>query len=928
MKHFTFQFRRLAALGLALTMTASNVWATAGNTKLQTVTELVDGLVYRNTVSENNGKRVESYSFTLSPDSQAQAILLQGDETIYGGGSIDRAVASARERGYYVLGAVNTDFFNTANGVPLGLVIEDGIYQSSNYLENALTIGADGVALVEAPEVSLSLYNVSRDTTIVPHHFNKSRNATGGMYLYNKAFSGVSTRSDGAGWYVRLRLASAEELAAWTAADEEPLLPVGDTITTEENADLQEWFPATESEDSTTEAQTSYAFTEQAFSGETELTVNSTLYLVVSEVLTSDKAVSIGADEYILTAAEQSGCWDEFYSFQVGDLVTLTTACDDPALSNAQWACGVGDIMVRDGELTDSASWNYNKDGRQPRTAVGIRADGTLELYAVDGRQSTHSVGLTQMDLATELQSRGCVWVANLDGGGSTALSAWLPGGETVTLQNSPSDGNQRRCASYLLFVTEAGDGEPSRLALMQEGQTVLVGSTLSLPYTVTLDTALSYTDVEPQGLTVTSLTGLGTVTDGIYTAGATAGTETLLLRADGLEGTAQLHVVDTLTELTLRRAEQSEPLTSLRVLTGGRIDLTVTGSYWNRLALRDFSGVVWSVEGDVGTVDERGRFVASRQAAEGSITCTAGGLSQTVQVTVVDRHADIQPGHWAYDAVEFCYENGIVNGISLTEFGGTSSIRRADFILMLYNAVGKPATDFVCSFTDVEPGTYFYDAVAWAEELGLATGMGDGRFAPADSVTREQAFTLFYRFLHSQAVSLTEGTAEVLDSYLDGGDVIGYAQLPTATLVASGLVQGSGDCLNPKNILNRAEMATLMCRVMRFAPEQLPCGDGEDGIPGVADAPEPEPIPEPEPEPIPEPEPSEPRIGQVTGISTFLRVRAGAGSDYEVVGQLSADATVEIVEELEEWYVIRYTSAEAGVGYVSKAYITLAETE
>lgn len=929
MRHFTFQSRRIVAMSLALTLLATNVWAAAGDTKLQTTVELVDGLVYQNTVSENGGKRVESYSFSLSPDSQAQVILLQGDETIYGGGTIDRAVASARERGYYVLGAVNTDFFNTTNGVPLGLVIEDGIYKSSNYLENALTIGADGAAFVEAPEVSLSLYNVSRDTTIVPHHFNKSRNTTGGMYLYNRAFSGVSTRSDGAGWYVRLRLASAEELAEWESSEETPLLPTGDAPMTDEPIFPQEGLSDEDTE--TAEGLRTVDVTErQQTLGETELTVNSTLCLVVTEVLTSDRAMSIGENEYILTAAEQSGFWDEFYSFQVGDKVTLTTSCDDATLSAAQWACGVGDIMVRDGALTDTANWNYSKDGRQPRTAVGVKVDGTLELYAVDGRQTTHSAGLTQLDLATELQKRGCMWVANLDGGGSTALSAWLPGGKTVTLQNRPSDGNQRRCASYLLFVTEAGNGEPYRLALTQEGQTVLTGSTLSLPYTVSLDTALAYTDSEPRNPVIISKTGLGVVTDGVYTAGTEAGTETLLLWADGLEGTAQLHVVDTLTELTLRREGADEPLTSLRVLTGGRIDLTVSGSYWNRLALRDFSGVTWSVEGDVGTVDERGRFVASRQAGEGSITCTAGGLSQTVRVTVVDRHEDIQPEHWAYNAVEFCYEKGIVNGVSLTQFGGASSIRRADFILMLYNAVGKPDTDYVCTFTDVEQGAYYARALAWAEEIGLATGVGDGRFAPADEVTREQAFTLFYRFLRCQAVSLADGAAAVLEGYADGGDVVGYAQLPTATLVANGLVQGSGDCLNPKAVLSRAEMAMLMWRVMEFAPEQLPCGDGEEGIPGVADAPEPEPIPEPEPEPTPEPEPEpepqEPQIGQVTGISSFLRVRAGAGSEYEVIGQLSADATVEIVEELEEWYLIRYPSVEGGIGYVSKAYISLVD--
>ncbi|MDE6108031.1 MAG: phosphodiester glycosidase family protein, partial [Oscillospiraceae bacterium] len=441
---------RLTALGLVLSLMFSTAWATAGEQKLRTSIQLVDGLTYRNTITENGGNRIESFSFELSSDSRATAILLQGDETIYGGGSITQAVATARAQGYHVLGAVNTDFFSVTNGVPMGLVIEDGVYKSSNYLENAMTIGPDGISLVENPKVSLSLYNHTNGITVIPDHLNKLRNSGGGIYLLNSDFSTVSTRSDGAGWYVRLKLTDEEPPAPVTPPPEETASP--EPVTTEpvvEPTAFPEESPAplTEtpqpfeeqpempseaaqapempSEESpqerpevTDEPEPEPSVTPDAAPEETaapaegekereeKLRVNGTLEFVVVEVTRAETSLPMAPDEYILTAVEQYR-GDIFETFQVGDRITLTTACEDPVLSKTQWACGVGDIMVKNGEVTDSSTWTYHNDGRQPRTAMGLKPDGTLILYAVDGRRAGYSHGLTQMDLTTELQRQG-----------------------------------------------------------------------------------------------------------------------------------------------------------------------------------------------------------------------------------------------------------------------------------------------------------------------------------------------------------------------------------------------------------------------------------------------------------------------------------------------------------------------------------------
>ena len=212
--------------------------------------------------------------------------------------------------------------------------------------------------------------------------------------------------------------------------------------------------------------------------------------------------------------------------------------------------------MIEDGALTDSSDWVYAKDGRQPRTALGLKEDGTLVLYAVDGRRSDHSAGLSQTDLAEELLAQGCVTAVNLDGGGSTSFSLWVPGETGPALQNQPSDGKARSCATYLLLAAyTAGDGKADRLVLPQDGQVVLAGSSLELPQVKAVDSGLAPVETDLSSLTISSQEELGTISGSVYTAGLQSGTDTLRLRSRSLEGTAQVHVVDQLTAFTVSRA-------------------------------------------------------------------------------------------------------------------------------------------------------------------------------------------------------------------------------------------------------------------------------------------------------------------------------------------------------------------------------------
>lgn len=940
MRHTTSLFRRGAAFFLAVLLLLPTVYATAGERKIQTSTEIVDGLTYRNTVTSNSGSRVESFSMELSPDSAARPILLQGSGTIYAGASINKVVSNAQEAGYHVLGAINTDFFSMSTGVPIGMVIEDGVYKSSNDGENAMAIVDGTISVVDKPQVSISLLDHTTGATVNVDNFNKVRHKLGGIYLLNEHFSTVSTRSDGSGWYVRLKAVPDVETG---------LVP--------------------------------------------DLTVNSAINLEVTELVLSDQSLVIGPDEYILTAAEEAGRESAFSSFQVGDLVTLTTTCTDPDISAAQWAGGVGDIMVRNGVLTDSSAWVYAKDGRQPRSAMGIKPDGTVIFYAVDGRQSGYSVGLSQLNLADELLSQGCTTAVNLDGGGSTSLSMWIPGASGPAMQNKSSDGRARSCATYLLLVArEEASLTPRRLAPKENGQVVLAGSSLTLPQVVAVDELLNPVSANLSGLEYTSVNRLGAVVNGVYTAGWQAGTDELRLTAGRLEGYAQVHVVDQLTEFAVTRAGSSTPLGTLSVKPGQQVQLAASGKYWNRTALRDFGPVTASVQGGVGAVDENGLFTAGDDLSNGgSITFTAGGLSQTVQVASSYVHNDVLEGHWAYDAVEYCYEKGVCSGVSGTLFGPDNNMIRGDFMLMLYNAAGRPAVSTPCTFSDVAETDYFYTALAWGQSNGLASGTGDGRFSPRDQITREQAFSLLYRYLPIISKSCPDGDPSVLDQFADHSKVADYAKTAAATLVSQGLASGSAGNLDPRGTLTRAQMASLLYRVLEHTPIQtgpvtptdpvtpeqpvdpgshalaldqsqvtLVSGDSVTLTASILPAVEGATVTWTSSSPdsaVVSPTgvvtnlyagegdasftvtaswngltssctvicQQAPRTGTVTNAENGLNVRSGPASTYNRVGGLHNNTRVIILGQQEGWYQIRFRNdqGQAAIGYVSGDYIT-----
>ena len=790
--------------------------AGTGHAAYANTRELAEGFRYTNEIRTNaNGSRVESYSLTIEPHSPVRPVVMACD-TVYGGLTIDKMVIYAESLGYNVVAAMNADFGYWSTRIPCGVVVEDGIYKSSPEQCNALALTADGAFFSALPEVTLRL--TTADGAFVNFtHYNKSREEYGGLYLYSEYFSTVSTRTSTEGWAVRFEI---------------------------EEGDL-------------------------ALGGE--------LTLTVKELYEGKDARYIGANNLILTASKLADIGYVFDKFAEGDTVRLAITPSDERLTEASWITGCGDILVENGTVYYPAGWDSSISGYHPRSVAGIKPDGTLIFRVVDGRSSA-SAGATLQQMAEDFLAEGCTEVVNLDGGGSSAFTLRVPGTGAPAVQNVPSDGTLRACPSYLLFVTDGPrDGKAVRLHVKEDGVLLLAGSSLPLTLLAT-DGGLAPASLPADAAARSA--GLGAVENGVYTAGDTAGPDTLWLESEriGATGTGTVQVIAAADSISVTNAATGKAVNAaLRMDVGDTLAFAVSATSLRRPVVMDREAVVYTVEGNIGAVDENGVFTASAALGEeGTITVAAAGQESVYTVRVGAYFDDIY-SHWARDYIEKLFEENIVKGVTETSFAPDAEMRRADFLLMLYRAATggektpepvetPPATDLMdpetglyltpdpdvaseedpdgeagpeaepgrdpedesapepgveptepldTGFTDVAPDAYYAAAVAWAAANGIAQGTGDGLFQPLATLTREQAFTFVRRALPVLGITAPEADAAALEDFSDAADVSAWAQEATAVLIRMGLVQGDAGKLTPKASLTRSQMAKILCTAL-----------------------------------------------------------------------------------------------------------------
>ena len=251
----------------------------------------------------------------------------------------------------------------------------------------------------------------------------------------------------------------------------------------------------------------------------------------------------------------------------------------------------------------------------------------------------------------------------------------------------------------------------------------------------------------------------------------------------------------------------------TLRFETGGGSDVpSVQGTYNTYIDLTKYVPT-WRGHTFIGWYSER------------SLMNKVSGVYLTKDMTVyaswrVDENpgaganpfTDVSEKDWFYGDVMFVYENGLMLGTSKALFSPHGTATRGMMATILWRMEGSPAPKGKNSFTDVEAGKWYADAITWTAENGIFAGYGKDKFGPDDPITREQLAAIFYRYADYKGYDLTvKGN---LDKFKDADKITDYAKTAMQWAVGSGLMKGkSGNLLDPQGTATRAEIAAMLHR-------------------------------------------------------------------------------------------------------------------
>ena len=210
--------------------------------------------------------------------------------------------------------------------------------------------------------------------------------------------------------------------------------------------------------------------------------------------------------------------------------------------------------------------------------------------------------------------------------------------------------------------------------------------------------------------------------------------------------------------------------------------------------------------------------------ADDGSISAVGGAYDAGQQtyafdvvngVTAIARFpfTDVVAGTWYYGAAAYAYNNGLFAGMTPTTFAPNATMTRAMLVSVLWRLAGAPAPKAPNTFVDVPDGAWYTDAVTWAAENGVVSGIGGSRFDPSGFVTREQTAEILYNYAHSKGYDVSARAD--LTAFPDAASVSGWAEEALSWANAAGLINGTvrdgQTILDPQGSASRAQVAMIL---------------------------------------------------------------------------------------------------------------------
>ncbi len=760
------KFKRIFALVCVVSVAVtSNVSASIlGGVNGGWQTDMGGGAVYTNGVykSESGTSQTENY-VEYTPNSEAVPIVVNGS-SVYGKRTITSASEYMEKNSLRPLIGINGDYFSTKTGIPMGYTVIDGkLLSKENGVQDAVGFRADGTGFIDTIGIDATLTHGEKKITI--QYVNKwPQDGFECVYMLDSNFSST-TKTDFNALYV---------ICSATSGD---------------------------------------------------LSLNSSMKLKVDEVFIYDGAIKIPDGKYVFVMDPDGDAqfFELLSNLAPGDKVTFANSVY--GAERHDWTeakhimSSIGGRLLNNGAVGSGFA-----AGTAPRTAVGIKENGNIIFYTIDGRQTGYSTGITIKTLASRMQELGCVDAINLDGGGSTAIGGIFPGFEDFVVSNRPSDGVERQCANYLFLqdlrkktgIVWFVDWRKS------DNYNFLAGTSYQLEALKVYDTGNYKMDglsgvtftAENQGDAQATVDGTGLVTfrgTGGVKVNVTGERYSKTFNFETYESPDEVRILDEAT---------GSVVSELTVPEGGMANFSLeAGAYVNNIRLNAYPSLFrWETVGGMASVDEDGTVsVKDDGTGDGAVRVTAGGMTKEIPIRVIPKPAfEDTKSHWAKETIEKMAAEGVINGFyenGVNVFRPDSNITRIQFAALVSKAMGISETDYAFAeleFTDadkIQPWAVGY--VKAMSKLGYISGRSDddGKtvyFDPESTITRAESFTIIGRILG------VKGDSKL--GFEDREQVPEWAKPAVASLTNSGVIQGFEDnTIRPNNPITRAESAILI---------------------------------------------------------------------------------------------------------------------
>lgn len=757
---------------------------------------------FTNVFNDPNVGRQTEHFFEYIPNDMAIPALTNG-WTAYGKRTLTQANNILLQQGYSPVAGMNADFFSFQTGVPMSNTIIDGkIFTADSSWLPAIGFRNDGTAFIGTLPINTTVTTDSGSSFKV-ECINKYRQPYA-LYLFNRDFAD-NTHSPDWGRDVVLCNVSGD-------------FRLGGTVTA-----------------------------------------------TVESISDNDGSVPIPDGKLILSVSADAAqeLKDRLNCLTPGTNITISTTAgqDSDIWNNIGYALG-----ATGGKLLTNGQLDYTDEAAAPRSAVGIRSDGSIIFYTIDGRQKDYSYGVRKETLAKRLLELGCTDAINLDGGGSTTIGYAEPGSKEFKIANSPSDGAQRSCANFLFVLNLCqADGIPYTISLDNYGTALLSGATTKINVTSVLDRSFGYAELDNEvtfyiedDADTPDINGRKSVItkDGYITA---YGNGDIYIGANSgdVYGSTRITSIATPEKITIYNSDAGYQLNEIVLGPNETVQLDAVSSWYGTNLISDSSCYSWTVVSDnasVGEVNSDGFFSASDiDGATGKLVVNAGlcvteipiyisgGNSEDVNISYPEISGEIYNGVFkGYihgdklskdniivtidgERADFNFENSSGNidihisddknsyhkiGIFVTSNEGISSMKffESSNISSVYNR-----------FQDTD-NHWAKGYISYLSDCGIVNGSLEGDeifFRPDRQMTRTEFAIMLCNYLRSD----TEAYSDVELPFIDNDEIPWWAENSVKAIYSLGIMQGQlgqyGVSFNPNANINRMEFAIALNRLL-----------------------------------------------------------------------------------------------------------------